>query len=360
MVRKDKTNPRRLAYVTLVLFATPPGLPLLIISALMVLAAVFLHGWAAGYLARAGYQDREKLLTARGPYRHNRNPYYLAHIVMDLGFFLMAGLPWLYLFYIPISFSVYRRWVMNEEPFLEEEFGEEYRQFKRDVPRWGFRLTPAEGRGHEQKFEWALYMRNHELHRTVSHLLLLGVFIAFVFTGNPFAELTVVGRITIIAAFAVWLFLHDIFLVDETQVSPLWLILGTLLLVGLIIFLAYAPLWQVWTGPAAWLAVSVGMLLGLYAAFTSSPFYTRITGKPGAEAFARPMNYWYVIGIGLGLLTCTLGGVWLGIGIPLIIWTFGIAGVAPMKTLPQHNVTAGGLVLVFAISLGTVLQRLLL
>src|SRR4051812_46451748 len=86
-VRKDKTNPRRIAHLTLLLFASPPEWPLLAVGALFVTAAVLLHGWAAGYLARAGYAEREKILTVRGPYRHTRNPYYLAQMTMDLGFF---------------------------------------------------------------------------------------------------------------------------------------------------------------------------------------------------------------------------------------------------------------------------------
>ncbi|MFP4609647.1 MAG: methyltransferase family protein [Thiohalophilus sp.] len=359
VVRKDKTNPRRLAYLTLVLFATPPTWPLLALGAVMVLAGVFLHGWAAGYLARAGYADREKLLTARGPYRHNRNPYYLAHIVMDLGFFIMAGLPWLWLIYIPVSYSVYRRWVMNEEPFLEKEFGDDYRKFKQDVPRWGFRLTPAQGRGHEQKFEWAMYLRNRELHRTVSHLIILAVFVAYMFFGNPFDTMSVLDRLTLIGAMAVWLCLHDIFLREGYQIRPLWLLLSIILLIALIVFLSTLPVWQFWEGTSAWFGLALGTLLGVVASVSSAPAFTRSTGKSTSNVFDRPLNHWYVIGLGLGLLSGTLGGVWLGLGIPLLMWSFGIAGVFPMKSLPQSYATTGILVVIFAISLVATLQRML-
>ncbi|HJU61465.1 MAG TPA: hypothetical protein VJ864_05425, partial [Candidatus Binatia bacterium] len=96
-VRKDKTNTRRLAYLTILLFASPPGWSWFVAGTVFVALGVILHGWAAGYLARAGYAEREKILTIRGPYRHNRNPYYLAQMTMDLGFFFLAGLPLLYL-----------------------------------------------------------------------------------------------------------------------------------------------------------------------------------------------------------------------------------------------------------------------
>jgi len=130
-VRKDKTNPRRLAILSLLLFSSKPGWPMLLAGIVLVVAAVALHGWAAGYLARAGYAEREKKLTIRGPYRHNRNPYYLAQVMMDAGFFLLAGQPLFLLLYLPIILTVYNRWIANEEIFLEEEFSEEYRALKR-------------------------------------------------------------------------------------------------------------------------------------------------------------------------------------------------------------------------------------
>ncbi len=53
-LRKDKTNPRRIAYVLLLLFASPPSIAVMAIGTLLVLAGIAFHGWAAGYLARAG------------------------------------------------------------------------------------------------------------------------------------------------------------------------------------------------------------------------------------------------------------------------------------------------------------------
>jgi protein-S-isoprenylcysteine O-methyltransferase Ste14 len=167
-MRKDKTDPRRIAYLILLLFAAPPGWPLFIIGSTLVIAAVLLHGWAAGYLARAGYKEREKILTVRGPYRHNRNPYCVAQLTMDFGFFCVAGLPLLYLVYFPVIYSVYRHWVVNEEPFLEKEFGDDYRRFKQEVPRWRIRLKPAPGRGREQVFTWAMFKLNNEWPRAAS------------------------------------------------------------------------------------------------------------------------------------------------------------------------------------------------
>ena len=54
-VRKDKTHTRRLAYLTILLFASPPDWQWLATGIVLVAAGIMLHGWAAGYLARAEY-----------------------------------------------------------------------------------------------------------------------------------------------------------------------------------------------------------------------------------------------------------------------------------------------------------------
>lgn len=339
MIRKDKTNPRRIAYLILLLFATPPAWFLFTVGAVLVIAAVLFHGWAAGYLARAGYQEREKILTVRGPYRHNRNPYYVAHLTMDFGFFCLAGLPWLYLLYFPVIYSVYRRWVMNEEPFLENEFGEDYRRFKRDVPRWRVRLTPAPARGRAQAFEWSLFMRNHELPRALAHLIVLGVFGFYFYFGNPFVGIDPLVRATVVAAVAIWFLLHDIYPLDVSRPHLGWLLPGAAAALGGAICLALAPVWQPWSGPFAWAAVSVGPALGLLAVLSA---WSR---RP---VFAQPLCEWYALGLGLGLLSLTLGGVWLGILAPFVLWSLNLAGVVPLRRVAPSRPVALGLLTVFS------------
>ena len=214
-VSKDKTNPRRLAVLTLLLFSSSPGWPLLLTGILLVVTAVTLHGWAAGFLARAGYAEREKILTVRGPYRHSRNPYYLAQMMMDLGFFLIAGQPLLFLFYFPIIFTVYRRWVVAEERFLEAEFGSDYLALKREVPRWGFQLRPAPARGSDLTFQWSTYKINHELPRSLSHVCIMLAFVLFSVFGNPLAQIDFWLRLTLLAVVAGWLIVRDIYPIER-------------------------------------------------------------------------------------------------------------------------------------------------
>jgi Phospholipid methyltransferase len=344
-VRKDKTNPRRVAYLTLLLFATPPGWPLLAIGVVLVTAAVLLHGWAAGYLARAGYTERETVLTVRGPYRHNRNPYYMAQMTMDLGFFFLAGRPLFYLLYFPVIFSVYRRWVAEEERFLEKEFGDDYRALKHEVPRWSFRLKPAPPRGSELKFKWATFMLNRELLRSLSHLFYLSVFVSYFFFGNPFAHIDALVRFTVIAVIAVWLVLRDIYPVDVSQKSVGWFLMALSTAAMTTIFLIKAPVWEPWSSTSAWISISAGLCFGLLVSASAFPGFFRVVGKNYEDVFARPMSQWYTLGLGLGLLSCTLGGVWIGIMMPLILWALGIAGLVPLKMVPQRLSVSLGLLM---------------
>jgi protein-S-isoprenylcysteine O-methyltransferase Ste14 len=335
-VRKDKTNTRRLAYLTILLFASPPGWPWFVAGTVFVALGVMLHGWAAGYLARAGYAEREKILTIRGPYRHNRNPYYLAQMTMDLGFFFLAGLPLLYLFYFPIIFFVYRRWVVNEESFLESEFGEQYLNFKRDVPRWGFQVKPAPARGSELRFKWATYMINRELPRSLSHIFFLAVFVLFFYFGNPFSQLSALFRITLIAAIAMWLVLRDIYAVDLSQKSIGWFMVALCSAAATALFLIYAPVWQPWAGGGGWISIGVGLGFALVVWLAALPGVTDASAQKGKSLFVRPICQWYVLALGLGLLSCTMGGIWLGIMVPFTVWALHLASGVSIPTVPRQ------------------------
>ena len=83
-------------------------------------------------------------LVVRGPYRHVRNPMITSVIVMlggeslILGSWPVAG--WMLLFFLILTIS----FVRFEEPDLERRFGDEYRYYKANVPRWIPRATPWE------------------------------------------------------------------------------------------------------------------------------------------------------------------------------------------------------------------------
>jgi len=97
--------------------------------------------------------DPTQRLIVRGVYRHVRNPMHTGVFLVLFGeglllrstplLVLVAAVVILHLFYIPLS----------EERGLERRFGEAYREYKRNVPRWIPRLTPWEPSPQEQDRE---------------------------------------------------------------------------------------------------------------------------------------------------------------------------------------------------------------
>jgi len=107
------------------------------LSALIMLAAALLRAWGSAYLGREVVHDHgvhSKVLKADGPYRHVRNPLYLGNVLMSWAMGLFApGIGWP-LIVIGIPLFCYRL-IGREEAALETEQGENYRAFKRALPR---------------------------------------------------------------------------------------------------------------------------------------------------------------------------------------------------------------------------------
>lgn len=81
-------------------------------------------------------------LVVTGFNRFLRNPMYAGLLTVILGQALLFDSPWLVL-YAAIGWIVtasFVRWY--EEPTLAREYGEQYEQYRRNVPAWIPRLTP--------------------------------------------------------------------------------------------------------------------------------------------------------------------------------------------------------------------------
>jgi protein-S-isoprenylcysteine O-methyltransferase Ste14 len=82
-----------------------------------------------------------KLVTV-GVYRYVRNPMILSVLLLLVGEFLLFasyGISALAILFFVIN-SIY--FVYSEEPGVEQRFGEEYREYKCNVPRWIPRRKP--------------------------------------------------------------------------------------------------------------------------------------------------------------------------------------------------------------------------
>ncbi len=122
-----------------------PAQPEFWIGILFAAIGLTFAAWTVRLFLRAGEGtpapwDPPKRLVVRGPYRHVRNPMITSVLFMlgaeslFFGSWHLAGWTLIFLAINAIYFP------LMEEPGLERRFGEEYRQYKANVPRWIPRL----------------------------------------------------------------------------------------------------------------------------------------------------------------------------------------------------------------------------
>ena len=118
---------------------TPPVAPYFGSVLIVVGAAIYL--WCAWDFTFAGSGtpapiDAPKNLVARGLYRYVRNPMYVGVLAILCGEALWFWSKTL-LEYALIVFAFFYLFVMlYEEPVLRAKFGDSYRQYSANVPRW--------------------------------------------------------------------------------------------------------------------------------------------------------------------------------------------------------------------------------
>lgn len=86
-----------------------------------------------------------KALTRTGPYVYVRNPIYIGNTLMLLGLTVVSELLWFLPVMLLWCMALYSFVVRREEAHLEDKYGEPYRQFLRDVPRWMPHRAPGVG-----------------------------------------------------------------------------------------------------------------------------------------------------------------------------------------------------------------------
>lgn len=110
-------------------------------GAALILAGFALWLWTVRLFARIGKGtlapwDPTRHMVVEGPYRHVRNPMISAVAAVLLGeALLFASTALLILFAVFLAINT-AYFVLSEEPGLEDRFGDEYREYKRSVPRW--------------------------------------------------------------------------------------------------------------------------------------------------------------------------------------------------------------------------------
>lgn len=104
----------------------------------LVLIGMIIRIWAQQHLH---YRLKvRKHLTATGPFSFVRNPIYIGNIIICIGATMTSELLW----FVPITLLyclwIYSMVVRYEEVHLSEKYGESYRHYMVEVPRWVPRL----------------------------------------------------------------------------------------------------------------------------------------------------------------------------------------------------------------------------
>jgi protein-S-isoprenylcysteine O-methyltransferase Ste14 len=80
------------------------------------------------------------LLVTGGIYRHLRNPMYVGLGLIIAGIGIGFASEWTLLLLIPAALILHYGVVLREERYLSRKFGDDYRRFCSEVPRYGWRV----------------------------------------------------------------------------------------------------------------------------------------------------------------------------------------------------------------------------
>lgn len=108
------------------------------------------------YIIRGGRKGRiyAQGLVSEGIYAHSRNPMYVGNILIVLGFAFVADTWPFFLIGIPLFLLIYWSITKAEESYLLKEFGDAYRAYMRNVPRFLPRLKNLTLTVRSMRFRW--------------------------------------------------------------------------------------------------------------------------------------------------------------------------------------------------------------
>ncbi|MFL4476514.1 methyltransferase family protein [Paeniglutamicibacter sp. MACA_103] len=117
----------------------PAAAPVRAAGLLLAGAGVLLAG-SAWRAARPVLLAQPRALVVAGPYRHSRNPMYLAWLLLHAGVGIAAGSGWVVLS-LPAAAFLMHRDILDEERRLLEAFGSEHANYAARTPRYLCRST---------------------------------------------------------------------------------------------------------------------------------------------------------------------------------------------------------------------------
>lgn len=113
------------------------------------------------YIRRGGRNRQVSAdeLVCEGVFAHSRNPLYLGNLLGLIGLLIVHNSPAAYLIGVPFYLLAYLAIVSAEEEYLERRFGEAYRRYCREVPRFFPRLRGLSATLAGMRFDWQRVLR---------------------------------------------------------------------------------------------------------------------------------------------------------------------------------------------------------
>jgi protein-S-isoprenylcysteine O-methyltransferase Ste14 len=104
----------------------------------IILLGLSIRFWATKHIGRRmpGMTKKGKRLVRTGPYAIIRNPLYVGNIAVAVGLTVLSELVWFSPFVFFYFFTLYHLVVIYEEKKLLARWGDEYRAYLNEVPRW--------------------------------------------------------------------------------------------------------------------------------------------------------------------------------------------------------------------------------
>ena len=114
--------------------------PVSFAGVILIITGFMMSTWGANAFRKAGTPvkpfEPSTTLVLHGLYRYTRNPMYLGLTVILIGSGILLGSLFPFLV-IPVFFLIIQEgFIKHEELFLENIFGDEYREYKSRVRRW--------------------------------------------------------------------------------------------------------------------------------------------------------------------------------------------------------------------------------
>jgi protein-S-isoprenylcysteine O-methyltransferase Ste14 len=121
-------------------FTFLPIIPARVVALICLGCGLLLAGWSNLLFRRAHTSlvpiKPTTALVVAGPYRLTRNPMYLGLLCIYIAAALWFGVMWVLVLVPLVVLAVQRLAIIKEERYLEQKFGDAYRQYRAHVRRW--------------------------------------------------------------------------------------------------------------------------------------------------------------------------------------------------------------------------------